>query len=146
MVGDVDRKRSTIGYVYTVGGTIVSRISRLQKLVALSTTKVEYVVAIEASKEMIWLQQLLEDLGHKQEEGKLHSDIQSVINLAKNSTFHSRTKHIQLRYHFIKTTLEEEKLKLEKIHNSQNLTDMMTKVVTGEKLNLCSALVGLHEN
>ncbi|KAH9302937.1 hypothetical protein KI387_014520, partial [Taxus chinensis] len=70
MAGDVDSRRSTIGYVYTVGGTVVNWISRLQKLVALSTMEAEYVVATEASKEMIWLQQLLEELGHKQEEGK----------------------------------------------------------------------------
>ncbi|KAH9293251.1 hypothetical protein KI387_041546, partial [Taxus chinensis] len=68
MAGDVDSRRSTTGYIYTVGGTAVSWISRLQKLVALSTTKVEYVAATEASKEMIWLQQLLEELGHKEEE------------------------------------------------------------------------------
>ncbi|KAH9324677.1 hypothetical protein KI387_004855, partial [Taxus chinensis] len=68
MAGDVDSRRSTTGYIYTVGGTAVSWISRLQKLVALSTTEAEYVAATEASKEMIWLQQLLEELGHKQEE------------------------------------------------------------------------------
>ncbi|KAH9315067.1 hypothetical protein KI387_023694, partial [Taxus chinensis] len=133
MAGDVDNKRSTIGYVYNVGGTSVSWISRLQKLVAFSTMEDEYVAATEARKEMIWLQQFLEELGHK-EEGKLHSDSQSAIHLAKNSAFHSRMKHIQLRYHFIRTTLEEEKLKLEKIHTSQNPTDMMTKVVTREKM------------
>ncbi|KAH9307354.1 hypothetical protein KI387_035265, partial [Taxus chinensis] len=127
MAGDVDSRRSTTGYIYTVGGTTVSWISRLQKLVALSTTEAEYVAATEASKEMIWLQQLLEELGHKQEECKLYSDSQSAIHLAKNSAFHSRTKHIQLRYHFIRTALEEDKLKLEKIHTSQNPADMMTK-------------------
>ncbi|KAH9301073.1 hypothetical protein KI387_012656, partial [Taxus chinensis] len=127
MVGDVDNMRRTTGYVYTVGGTKVSWISRLQKLVALSTTETEYVAATEASKKMIWSQQFLEELGHKQEEGKMHSDSQSAIHLAKKSAFHSRMKHIQLRYHFIRTTLEEEKLKLEKIHTSQNPAYMMTK-------------------
>ncbi|KAH9316784.1 hypothetical protein KI387_044022 [Taxus chinensis] len=144
MAGDVDNRRSTTGYIYIIGGTTVSWISRLQKLVALSTIEAEYVAATEASKEMIWLQQLLEELGHKQEECKLHSDSQSAIHLAKNSAFHSRTKHIQLRYHFIRTTLEEDKLKLEKIHTSQNPADMMTKVVIRDKLKLCSALVGIR--
>ncbi|KAH9321991.1 hypothetical protein KI387_016630, partial [Taxus chinensis] len=127
MAGDVDSKRSTTGYIYTIGGTTVSWISRLQKLVALSTTKAEYVVATEESKEMIWLQKFLEELGHKQKECRLYSDSQSAIHLAKNSSFHSRMKHIQLRYHFIRTTLEEDKLKLEKIHTSHNPADMMTK-------------------
>ncbi|KAH9321845.1 hypothetical protein KI387_016484 [Taxus chinensis] len=146
MAGDVDSRRSMTGYVYTVGGKTIIWISRLQKLVAFSTIEAEYVAATEASKEMIWLHKFLEDLGHTHEEGKIHSDSQSAIHLAKNSAFHSRTKHIQLRYHFIRTTLEEEKLKLEKIHTSQNPTDTMTKVVIREKLKLCSSFVGLHGN
>jgi len=64
MVGDIDIKRSTTAYVFTVGGTSVSWISKLQKVVALSIAKVEYVAATEASKEMIWLQSLLEETGY----------------------------------------------------------------------------------
>ena len=75
--------------------------SQLQKIVALSTTEAEYVDVTEASKEMVWLQSFLEELGKKQEDNVLYCDIQSVIHLAKNPSFHSRTKHIQLRYHFI---------------------------------------------
>ena len=57
--------RSTIGYVFNVGGTIVSWISKLQLFVALSTMKADYVAATEASKEMIWLQRFMEELGKK---------------------------------------------------------------------------------
>ena len=70
-------------------------------------------------------------------------DSQSAIHLAKNSALHSKTKHIQLRYHFIQSILEDGQLKLEKIHTNENPTDMLTKVVTREKLNSYSALVGL---
>jgi hypothetical protein len=63
MLGDRDRRRSTTGYVFTVGGTMVSWISKLQNVVSLSTTKVEYVAATEASKEMVWLQRFMEELG-----------------------------------------------------------------------------------
>jgi len=83
---------------------------------------------------MIWLQRFLDELGKKQELGRLYSDSQSAIHLAKNSAFHSKTKHIQLKYHFIQSTLEDGQLKLEKIHTSQNPIDMLTKVVTREKL------------
>jgi hypothetical protein len=65
MAGDKYSRRSTTGYVFTVGGTIVSWISKLQKVVALSTIEAEYVVAIEASKEMIWLHRFMEELGKK---------------------------------------------------------------------------------
>ena len=106
MAGDKDSRRSTIGYVFTVGGTTVSWISKLQKVVSLSTIEAEYVAATEASKEVIWLQRFMEELGKKQENSKLYIDSQSAIHLAKNSTFHSKTKHIQLRYHFIWPVLE----------------------------------------
>jgi hypothetical protein len=58
MEGDKDSRRSTTGYVFTVGGTTISWISKLKKVVALSTMEAKYVVATEASKEMIWLQGL----------------------------------------------------------------------------------------
>jgi len=113
--------------------------------VALSTTEAEYVATTKASKEWLWLQRLLEELDKVQENVKLWSDIQSVIHLTKNSTFHSRTKHIKLRYHFIRATLEDGSVKLGKIHTSQNPIDMFTKIVTKEKLGLYSILVGLKE-
>ena len=76
--------------------------------------------------------------------GRLYSDNQSVIHLAKNSTFHSKTKHIQLKYHFIQSVLEDGQLKLEKIHTSKNPVDMIAKVVTREKLRFCSVSIGLQ--
>ena len=79
----------------------------MQKVNVLSTTEAEYVAAMEAGKEMIWLQCFLEELGHKQDIFPLPSDSQSAIHLAKNVAFHSRTKHIQLRYHFIRFFLED---------------------------------------
>jgi hypothetical protein len=145
MAGDKYSRRSTTGYVFTIGGTIISWISKLQKVVALSTTEVEYVAATEASKEMIWLQSLMEELGKKQENSRLYCDSESAIHLAKKSTFHLKTKHIQLRYHFIRSALEDGHLKLEKIHTSQNFADMSTKGVTREKLSSCLVSVGLQE-
>ncbi|KAE8690148.1 hypothetical protein F3Y22_tig00110925pilonHSYRG00035 [Hibiscus syriacus] len=143
LAGNVDIRRSTTGYVYTLGGTAVSWVSQLQKIVALSTTEAEYVSVTKASKEMVWLQSFLEELGKKQENNVLYCDSQSAIHLAKNPSFHSRTKHIQLRYHFIR--LEDVILKLEKISRAQNPADMLTKTVTTDKLKLCSASVGMLE-
>uniref|UniRef100_A0A2N9H7K1 Retrovirus-related Pol polyprotein from transposon TNT 1-94 n=1 Tax=Fagus sylvatica TaxID=28930 RepID=A0A2N9H7K1_FAGSY len=143
LAGDVDTRKSTTGYVYTLGGTAVSWVSRLQKIVALSTTEAEYVAVTEAGKEMVWLQGFLEELGQRQKKGILHSDSQSAIFLAKNPAFHSRTKHIQLRYHFIRSLLDGGQLTLEKILGAKNPADMLTKGVTIEKLKLCSTSVGL---
>ena len=144
MAGDRDNRRSTTGYVFTVGGIVVSWVSKIQSVVALSTTKVEYVATTEASKEIIWLQRFMDELGKKHDMGTLYSDSQSAIHFANNSTFHSRTKHIQFKYHFIRLVLEDGKLKLEKIHSSQNPADMLTKVVTRDKLRLCAVSIGLQ--
>jgi hypothetical protein len=69
-------------------------VSKLQKIVATSTTEAEYVAVTEAGKEMVWLYSFLDELGKKNEKGVLHSDSQSAIFLAKNPAYHSRTKHI----------------------------------------------------
>ena len=74
MAGDKDSRISTIGYVFTVVGTTISWISKLQKVVVLSTTKEEYVASTEASKDMIWLQRFMEELGKKQDNSKLYND------------------------------------------------------------------------
>ena len=144
IAGDRDNRRRTTRYVFTVGGTTISWVSKIQSVVALSTTEAEYVAATEASKEMIWLQRFMGELGKEHDKGTLYSDSQSAIHLAKNSAFHSRTKHIQLKYHFIRSVLEDGQLKLEKIHTSQNPADMLTKVVTRDKLRTCSVSVGLQ--
>ena len=71
MVGDRDNRRSTIGYVFIVGGTVFSWVSKIQSVMELSTTEIEYVAAIEASKEMIWLQRFMDELGKKHDMGML---------------------------------------------------------------------------
>ena len=79
----------------------------------------------------------------KQEMGILHSDSHSAIFLTKNSAFHSKSKHIQKKYHFICYLVEDKLVILEKICGSKNLTNMLTKGVTIEKLKFCAASVGL---
>ncbi|KAL1549635.1 1,8-cineole synthase, chloroplastic-like [Salvia divinorum] len=118
---DLDGRRSTTGYVFTYGGTAISWTSKLQKTIVLSTMEAEYVAATEASKEMR----------------------QSAIFLAKNLAFHSKTKHMELKYHYIQHLLEMKIVQLEKILGSENPADMFTKVMTLEKLKLCVASIGL---
>ena len=87
----------------------------------------------------------MEELGQKQKHSRLYSEIQGSIHLANNSSFHSKTKNIHLEmYHFIRSILEDELLKFENIHTSQNLADMLTKVVTIDELSSCSVSIGLQ--
>ena len=135
--GDVDSSKGTSGYIYTIGGTVVSWMSRLQKCVSLSSTEVEYVAIAEVGKEMIWLVDYLEELGKKQREKILYSDRQSSIQLVKNPVYHSMTNHIRRRYHFTSRAVEDGDMCLEKIECAKNPTDMLTKYVDIGKLRLC---------
>ena len=74
----------------------------------------------------------------------MYNDNQSSIDVGKKSALHSKTKHTQLKYHFIRYVMEDELIKLEKIHTSQNLADMLTKVVNREKLSSYSVSVSLQ--
>ena len=110
---------------------------------ALSTTEAEYMAITEAVKEAIWLHRLLEDLGVGQKHLVVHSDSQSAIHLAKNQVFHARTKHIDVRYHFVREILEEEEILLQKIRTEDNRADMLTEVVTRAKFEHCLDLVNI---
>ena len=107
----------------------------MQKIVALSTTEAEYVTVTKASKEMIWLWSFLEE---KLGKITLYCGSQSAIHLAKDPIYHARTKHVQIQNHFIRSSLEDGVLVLEKILGSKNPADMLTKTVTIDKLKLCS--------
>ncbi|KAH9746316.1 hypothetical protein KPL70_004379 [Citrus sinensis] len=105
--GDIDKRKSTTGYVFALAGATVSWVSKLQTVVALSTIEAEYMTATQACKEAIWIQRLLEELGHKQEKIFVLCDSQSALHIARNPAFHSRTKHIGAQYHFVREVVED---------------------------------------
>ncbi|CAL1397307.1 unnamed protein product [Linum trigynum] len=146
MAGDVDSRRSTSGYLITLSGGAISWQSRLQKCVALSTTEAEYIAATEACKEMIWMKKFLNELGFLQEQPQLFCDSQSDIHLAKNASFHARSKHIDVRYHWIRDVLEMKQLQLEKIHTDENGSDMCTKTLPREKFEFCRSAAGMTKS
>ncbi|GJU45326.1 hypothetical protein Tco_1202592 [Tanacetum coccineum] len=125
---------STMGYVFIVGGTVVSWMSRIQKCIAMSTTEAEYMAITEAGKELLWLNNFLEELDRAHIECVLYCDNQSTIHLAKKPVFHSRTKHIKIRYHYIRELVSKGTLSLKKNLGEKNPADMLTKVVATEKL------------
>lgn len=143
MAGDLDNRKSTSGYLFKFAGGAISWQSKLQKCVALSTTEAEYIAAVEASKEMLWLKRFLQELGLKQSEYVVFCDSQSAMDLSKNSMYHARTKHIDVRYHWLRVVIEEQLMKLKKIHTNKNGADMLTKVVPRSKLEFCSKLAGM---
>eukprot|EP00252_Welwitschia_mirabilis_P028029 TRINITY_DN992_c0_g1_i5.p1 TRINITY_DN992_c0_g1~~TRINITY_DN992_c0_g1_i5.p1 ORF type:complete len:816 (+),score=171.97 TRINITY_DN992_c0_g1_i5:277-2448(+) len=140
---DLDSRRSTTGYAFTFGGGAVSWLSRLQPIVTLSTTEAEYVALTEACKEMIWLCRFLGSLGFKQKKHYVFCDSQSAIHLAKNSAFHARTKHIDIRFHFVREIIENKLVDVQKINTKVNVADALTKAVAMDKSNFCKENLGV---
>ena len=83
------------------------------------------------------MKKFLQELGLKQDAYTIYCDSQSVIHLSKNSTYHSRSKHINVRYHQIRDVLEMKELQLENVHTNDNGSDMLTKSLPKEKLEAC---------
>ena len=102
----------------------------VQSLVALSTIKSEYMVVVEATKEALWLAELVKEMGIQQGGVQLHYENHSAIFLAKNKVYHARTKHIDVRFRKIKELVSSSELLLQKIHTSKNASNLLTKPVT----------------
>nr|GEV20988.1 retrovirus-related Pol polyprotein from transposon TNT 1-94 [Tanacetum cinerariifolium] len=119
------------------------RASCLQKCVALSTTEAEYMAPTKVCKELLWLKRFLQKLRFKQQRYAVLCDNQSAIHFAKNSMFHKRTKHIDVHYHWIRDSIEDGMLELNKVHTDDNASDMLTKAVAREKLKVCCSIAGM---
>ncbi|KAL5555231.1 hypothetical protein UlMin_037467 [Ulmus minor] len=141
--GDLDKRRSLTGYVFTLFGCTVSWKAQLQPVVALSTTEAEYIAATEGVKEAMWLKGLVGELGCMHDKVEVFCDNQSSIHLMKNQMFHERTKHIDIKLHFIRDVVSQGTVSVEKIHTDENPSDMMTKPVTGAKFKVCLDLLGV---
>ena len=101
-VGNIDTRKSLTGYVFTVFGRAISWKANLQLVVALSTTETEYMAMTEAVKETIWLKGITEESAMNRGKVVVYCDNQSAIHLAKNQSFHERSKHIDVRLHFVR--------------------------------------------
>ena len=98
----IDRK-STSGCCFSMGLGVISWFSRNQSCVAQSTTEVEYVTDCSASCEAVWLRKLLSDLFDLQLDATcIHCDNQSCVKLSENPVFHDRSKHVEIKYHYIR--------------------------------------------
>lgn len=131
---DGDR-RSYTGYVFTIGKSIVSWESRKQKTVALSSTEAEYISLTDTCKEGLFIRKFLKDIINKNIVITIHNDNQSALKLCKNSLYHSRTKHIDVRHHFIRQCVNDKIVKLKYLCTNDMLADILTKPLCKVKHN-----------
>ena len=132
------------GYVFMLNGGAVSWSSKRQDTISLSTTEAEYIALTHAAKEAIWFRNLLSELfGPIVEPILINSDNQSAIALAKDDRFHARTKHIDIRYHFIRYVIEEGKIRLTYCPTEDMIADIFTKALPSLKAKHFAASMGL---
>jgi hypothetical protein len=122
----VDRK-STSGTCQFLGSLLVSWSSRKQSGVAQSTTEAEYVAAASCCSQLLWITYTLSDFGEECSHVPLMCDSTSAISVAKNPVLHSRTKHIEVRYHFLRDNVEKENIDLILVPLEKQLADILTK-------------------
>nr|GEX18021.1 retrovirus-related Pol polyprotein from transposon TNT 1-94 [Tanacetum cinerariifolium] len=122
---------------------IVHAKATLQHVVALSTIEAEYMALTGAMKEAIWLRGLLEELSVELNTVAVNCDNPDAIHLSRNHVFHERTKHNNVRCHFIREVLEVKTVKVLKVSTEHNAADALTKVVPGLKLQYCLELMNV---
>lgn len=142
--GDLDKRRSLSGYVFTLGNCAVSWKSTLQATIALSTTEAEYMAVTEAVKEAIWLRGLYGELNNHLETTIVFCDSQSAIHLTKDQMFHGRSEHIDIRYHFVRDIISQGDILVQKIGTKDNPADMLTKSLPATKFKHCLNLISVY--
>jgi hypothetical protein len=142
---DRETRKSISGVICKVFGASVSWSSRKQNIVSTSTTEAEFYALSEAVKEVQWLKNILNDFDVKVEGPiSIYSDNQSTIKMVENSKFSSRTKHIDVRLHFVRECVYLGKIKLNYCPSEENVADLLTKPLAGVKMKYLRNLAALR--
>ncbi|PPQ72971.1 hypothetical protein CVT26_014516, partial [Gymnopilus dilepis] len=140
-----EHRHAISGYVFIVDGGAVSWASKKQELVTLSTTEAEYVAATHAAKEAVWLRRLISEiLSPISEPTTLYGNNQSAIALAHGGQYHARTKHIDIRYHFIRYIIEAGSIRLIYCPTNEQTADTLTKALPSTKAKHFASAMGLR--
>lgn len=138
-----DDRRSVTGYVFLKNGTAISWATKRQATVALSTTESEYMAMSMAAQEALWLRRLSEEFQQCTNATVIHVDNQGAQHLAQNGSYHARTKHIDVRHHFLKEKIAEKLLDLKYVSTDRQVADSLTKAVEKKKHLSCARSQGL---
>jgi hypothetical protein len=143
---DINDRKSTSGFVFTFGGAAISWSSKKQSSTALSSSEAEYIAAAHAAKEAVWLRRLLTNLGIDiSSPTTLYIDNQSAIAIARNPEFHDRTKHIEIRHHFLRQLVDNKEIAPLYLPTGEQIADALTKGLSREKHEKFANAMGLRE-
>eukprot|EP00253_Pinus_taeda_P005140 PITA_05140 len=142
-----DDQKSTSGYDFHMGSGAISWASKKQPIVALSTAEAEYVAAIAATCQAVWMRRMLRSLGQEQAKGTvIFCDNRSAIALSKNSVFHKRTKHIDTRFHYIKELVNNGEIILKHYKTEEQVVDILTKPLDEKCFEFLRKCLGMTNN
>ena len=138
----LDRK-STTGGCQFLGSRLVSWQCKKQTVVANSSTEAEYVAASSCCGQVLWMQNQLLDYGYNFMNTKIIIDNNSTLCIIKNTVFHSKTKHIEIRHYFIRDCYEKKLIQVVKIHTDKNVADLLTKHFDVGRFQFLVASIGM---
>lgn len=142
--GDCDTRRSTTGYLFSLGSGAITWCSKRQPTVALSSTEAEYRSAAAAAQESTWLKQLMEDLHQTpKDQVWIFCDNLSTIRLAENPVFHARTKHIEVHYHYIREKVLKGEIEMVPTKTENQTADILTKSLNKSKFEKFREALGM---
>ncbi|PKA46819.1 Retrovirus-related Pol polyprotein from transposon TNT 1-94 [Apostasia shenzhenica] len=132
--GSLDDRRSTSGNFFSLGSSAISWCSKKQATTTLLSTEAEYVVITLAVCQVVWLRRLLEELHQMQEDAtNVFCDNKATIALTKNPIFHGRTKHVDIKHHFIRELTTESIVDLKFCNTNEQVADILTKALPYKK-------------
>lgn len=141
---DVDKRRSCTGFVINLNHGAINWKSQRQSIVALSSTEAEYVALSSTVKDVLWIQQIINEL--KQEtisNTTIYGDNMSSIKIGEVEAYRERTKHIDIRHHHIRQQIALHKIRLRHVSTNDNAADLLTKAISGEKTQACAKTMGM---
>ncbi|GJV40206.1 putative ribonuclease H-like domain-containing protein [Tanacetum coccineum] len=139
---NLDRK-STTGGCQFLGRRLISWQCKKQTIVATSTTEAEYVAAANCCGQVLWIQNQMLDYGFNFMNTKIYIDNESTICIVKNPVYHSKTKHIAIRHHFIRDAYEKKLIQVLKIHTDDNVADLLTKAFDVSRFQFLVVTIGM---
>lgn len=145
LAGNIEDRKSTGGMVFYLNESLITWVSQKQRCVALSSCEAEFMAATAAACQGVWLRNLLMQItGMKRCPVVIYVDNKSAIDLAKNPVFHGRSKHIDIRYHFIRECVERGEIVIKHISTEEQRDDVLTKAMSTVKFEKMRALMGLQ--
>ena len=145
--GDVNDRKSTSGYLFMMNGAAVSWRSQKQTCVALSTAEAEYIALAAAAQEATWMRKLMKDFHESQAEPvTIYEDNQSAICIAKNPQSHHKTKHVDIKYHYVRDKVQDVTIKVQYCPTNDMIADILTKGLTHDRFTRLRALSGVKQS